>query len=156
MEPDPERQKIEALLREKARTATGQTRALGFEFVSAHPRGAVIRLPWREDLVGNPETRVLHGGVITTLVDSVCGWSLFSALGGEADIATLDLRIDYLHPAEPDRDVFARGEVYKMTRSIAFLRAVAYQDEDEPIANCVATFMVGANTPKLQARGAAQ
>lgn len=154
MEPDPKTLGWDDKLRLMAANSGGQTRAMGFRFIASHPTGAIICLPWRDELVGNPETRVLHGGAITTLVDSVCGYSLFAALGQLADIATLDLRIDYLRPAEPDRDVYARGDVYKMTQSIAFLRAIAYQDETDPIANCVATFMLGANAPKFKARGA--
>ena len=74
------------------------------------------------------------------------------ALGLALESATLDLRIDYLQPAEPDRDVFAGAEVYKVTSSIAFLRATAFQTEGDPIANAVATFMLGANAPKYNAR----
>ena len=130
----------------------GQARALGLSLESATPEGVVLRLPWQETLIGNPATRVLHGGVITTLIDSACGYSLMSKLECLPDIATLDLRIDYLQPAAPDRDVFAGAQVYKLTSSIAFLRATAYQTEGDPIANAVATFMLGANAPKYNAR----
>jgi len=61
---------------------------------------------------------------------------------GMRSFATLDLRIDYMKPARPHEDVFAYAECYKMTRQIAFVRGVAYQDsEDNPVANAAATFM---------------
>lgn len=108
-------------------------------------RGAVaVRLPYHERLVGNPETGVLHGGVITTLVDTVCGIAVYSALPALVPIATLDLRIDYLKPATPGRDLVAEGHCYKVTRNIAFVRGIAHHDDSQdPIANCVSTFMVG-------------
>lgn len=130
----------------------GQSKALGLSLESCTRERTVLRLPWHERLVGDPTTRVLHGGVITTLIDSACGFALMSHLEKLADIATLDLRIDYLQPAVPDQDVLAGAEVYKLTSSIAFLRASAYQTDGDPIANAVATFMLGANAPKYQTK----
>ena len=59
-------------------------------------------------------------------------------------IATLDLRIDYLKPATPGRDVVARAHCYKLTRDIAFVRGVAFHDDEaDPIATSAGTFMLG-------------
>jgi acyl-coenzyme A thioesterase PaaI-like protein len=58
-------------------------------------------------------------------------------------IATLDLRIDYLRPAEPPRDVRARAECYKAGKQVAFVRAIAFHDDDQaPIASAAGTFMI--------------
>ena len=118
--------------------------ALGLELTSVtrEPSVAVIRLPWHPRLVGNPETRAPHGGAITTLIDSCCGASVYLKLRAGIPIATLDLRIDSLKPALPDRDLFARAECYRATRNIAFVRAIAYQDEADPVASAAATFML--------------
>lgn len=134
----------------------GQFRALGLKIEDVSKGRVLARLPWQEELVGDPQQRILHGGCITTLIDSACGYALFSWQEKLPDIATLDLRIDYLKPALPDMDVFAEAEVYRTTKSIAFLRASAYQTEGDPIANAVATFMIGANAAKYAARGIPQ
>ena len=152
MAVDPSSLSWEDKVRMMAETSHGQFRALGLELVDAAKEGVTVRLPWQEHLVGDPAGRVLHGGAVTTLIDSACGYALFTHLQELADIATLDLRIDYLKPAEAEKDVFASGEVYRLTRSIAFIRASAYQDEGDPIANAVATFMLGANAPKYTTR----
>jgi uncharacterized protein (TIGR00369 family) len=124
--------------------AVPHNRALGIEAVEFAPGIAAARLPWRDDLVGNPDTGVLHGGAITALIDACCGASVFQKLRRPQPIATLDLRIDYLKPAVPRLDVIARAECYRVTRNVAFVRGIAYQDhEDRPIASAAGAFMLG-------------
>ncbi|MBI3180799.1 MAG: PaaI family thioesterase [Myxococcales bacterium] len=120
-------------------------RALGLEVVSAtlEPPAVVIRLPWDERWVGNPETGVPHGGVVSTLIDATSGAAVYLRLREPIPIATLDLRIDYLRPASPNAALHARAECYRATHNVAFVRAIAYhQDPSEPVAAAAATFMI--------------
>src|SRR5687768_3110925 len=71
---------------------------------------ATTRLPYRLELVGNPATGALHGGIITALIDATCGISVFLKMQRARRIATIDLRIDYLRPAKAPLDVIARAE----------------------------------------------
>ncbi len=119
-------------------------RALGMELLELDDRRARSRLPWAPHLVGDPETGVVHGGVITSLLDACCGAAVFQALTEPKPIATLDLRIDYMKPATPHTDIHAVARVTKVTRNVAFVRATAYQDtEDDAVATATATFMLG-------------
>jgi uncharacterized protein (TIGR00369 family) len=123
--------------------AVPHNKALGVSIVEIGDGWARYKLPYDQRLVGNPETGVLHGGAITALLDACCGSAVFNALAEPQPIATLDLRIDYLSPAEPGRDVLARADCYKVTRNVAFVRAVAYHDdESRPVAAAAGTFMV--------------
>lgn len=116
---------------------------LGITALSVGEGEAVMRLPYQERLVGNPETGVLHGGVVTTLIDSVCGLAVLAALDVPRRIATIDLRIDYVRPASPGEDVVARAECYKVTSQVAFVRCVAHQGEEEDlVASASGTFMI--------------
>jgi uncharacterized protein (TIGR00369 family) len=127
-------------------------RALGMEIVELQPREAVFRLPYDAKLVGNPDTGVLHGGAITALIDGCSGAAVFTALTTPVPIATLDLRIDYLRPAEAGRAIVAHATCYKLTRNVAFTRAVAYHDDpDDPIAHSVGTFMVSTKSGSVKA-----
>ncbi|MEM9196023.1 MAG: PaaI family thioesterase, partial [Myxococcota bacterium] len=103
---------------------------------------ARARLPYSGELVGDPIRGVLHGGVITTLMDTTAGMAAFMALDGPTPLATLDLRIDYLTKATPEKDVIARAQVTRVTRSIVFVSGAAFHEEDQPIATCAATFML--------------
>jgi uncharacterized protein (TIGR00369 family) len=120
-------------------------RALGLRFTEHGPGEAVMLLPYREDLVGDPSSGVLHGGAITALLDATSGAAVFLAMSEPVPIATLDLRIDYLRPATPGRDVIARATCYRLTGNVAFVRAQAYHqgDEERPIAASAGSFMVG-------------
>ena len=116
---------------------------LGIDLVKITDNGLIMKLPYSKDIVGNPETGVIHGGPITTLMDQTCGMAAVRAIVPDFDIVpTIDLRIDYMRAAEPHREVFALAECYRKTKSVIFTRGIAYQDSPEkPIASCVATFM---------------
>jgi uncharacterized protein (TIGR00369 family) len=128
-------------------TTVPQAAALGFRFVSAGAGKGTIEVPWREDLVGDPDTGVIAGGVVTSLLDHTCGLAITSAaqadIAGPFGTATLDLRIDYMRPAAPRSGVTAQAHCYKVTRSIAFVRAQAWDaDPDDPIATVQAAFVI--------------
>jgi uncharacterized protein (TIGR00369 family) len=119
---------------------------IGIRVVETGPSFAVLRLPYREELIGDPVRKVVFGGAITTLVDHCAGLAVACAMDVMCAIATIDLRIDYLRAAEPGRDLYARAECYQRTRNVAFVRAIAWErDPKDPFASCLATFMLAAN-----------
>ena len=122
--------------------------ALGMQLVGYEDGRALVRVPYAEHLVGDPDTGVIHGGVLTAVLHNASGMAVPRASLSEAQraIATLDLRIDYMRPAKPLEDLMVEAECYQLTRAIAFVRARAYQaSDDRTIASSVATFMLGAN-----------
>lgn len=126
--------------------------AIGLELVEQHQGYATVTVPYNVNLVGDPETGVIHGGVLTTMLDNASGMSVraIDEFDDNSAIATLDLRIDYLHSAKPNMPIFAEAECYKRTKNIAFVRGIAYQsDKNDPVATSVATFMLGtSNQPR--------
>jgi uncharacterized protein (TIGR00369 family) len=124
----------------------------GLRLDRAAPGEAWSRLPYRPVFVGDTGTGVLHGGVVTAMLDESCGMAVQLALDGTRAIATLDLRIDYQKPATPGHDIKAHSFCYRVTRSIAFVRSTAYQEsEDDPVATATACFMIGANRTNMLA-----
>ncbi|MBI3204411.1 MAG: PaaI family thioesterase [Myxococcales bacterium] len=123
--------------------AVPHNRALGLRFVDFADGEATIVLPFADHLVGNPERGVLHGGAVTSLLDATCGAAVFMKLQSPEPIATLDLRIDYLKRGEPRRDLRCKAHCYKVTRHVAFVRGVAYHDdESDPIAAASGSFII--------------
>src|SRR5258707_4606896 len=72
------------------------SRALGIRIVDARRGFASMRLDWREELVGNPETGVLAGGPLTALLDGCCGMSVANLLEEAQAVAQLDPPIHYV------------------------------------------------------------
>jgi uncharacterized protein (TIGR00369 family) len=102
-----------------------------------------LSLDYQDRLIGNPDSGVLHGGAVTVLMDTVSGLAVISALSAPIPMATLDLRIDYLRPATPGQKVLGHAHCFKLTRSVAFTRGFAYQEDmDDPIAHCTGAFML--------------
>lgn len=123
-----------------------QCRRLKLGVLEASEHHVLIELPYNKALIGYPETGVIHGGVITTLMDTASGTavvcSIFHKYKSLELSPTLDLRVDYMKPAEPNKSVYGFAECYKLSSSVAFTRAIAYQDSiDDPIAHAVGSFM---------------
>lgn len=115
---------------------------LGMSISHADRHGLTIRLPYSERVIGNPVSGGVHGGAITTLMDTTCGVSIVCALPEFEICPTLDLRIDYMHPTDQHKDLFGFAECYRVTPDIIFTRGFAYQDSpQEPIAHVVGTYM---------------
>lgn len=123
-------------------------RTLGFHVTRVEKGHTWARQPFSDDLVGDPESGVIHGGVITTLLDNLSGLACTSAMEEFRFVATLDLRIDYMRPAESRRDILAEAECYHLTRSVAFCRAWAYHEtRDKVIATAQGAFAINQVRP---------
>lgn len=118
------------------------SRELGLRLQAVQPDWCVMRAPYDPRTLGNPETGVVHGGVITALLDSCYGLAIFVRMAKLRPMATLDLRIDYLKPAMPERDILGGAVCYKLGHELAFVRGAAYHDSpDDPVATSSAIFM---------------
>lgn len=132
---DPER-----FVRTMARL--GHNAAMGLGYHAHGPDWVELTLPWREDLVGDPTSGVLASGPIFTLMDMATSMATWLKSAQFRPQATLDMRVDYLRPATPGKTVVGRGECYRLTRRIAFVRGEAHDgDVDDPIAHVAGTFM---------------
>jgi uncharacterized protein (TIGR00369 family) len=122
---------------------TAYIAGIGAEVLLCHDGRSKMRLAYGPHLVGNPDTGVVHGGVITGLLDHACGMAVGTALREVKPYATLDLRIDYMKAAEPSVDIFVEGEILKVAHEIVFARGIAHQGSTaNPIAIATGTFMI--------------
>ena len=117
------------------------SRALGMVLDEVEPGRAVVSMPYSEDLVGDPQTGVISGGVVSALMDTCGGVAVLSHPRSDGPTATIDLRIDYMRPAKPGDRLTAEAICYLVTRSVAFVRATAWDaDRDRPVAAVTGAF----------------
>lgn len=103
---------------------------------------AEMALDWREELVGDEDAGLIASGAIFSLMDTVAGMALFGTMQPIEPIATLDLRVDYVRPANRGATIYGRVDVVKITRRVAFIRGIAHDgDPERPVANVTGTFM---------------
>jgi uncharacterized protein (TIGR00369 family) len=94
-----------------------------------------VELPFRQEHVGNPEIPALHGGAISSTLDTTGGLAVWSQARPHDRVSTIDLRVDYLRPGR-DQPMIAEARVVRLGNrvGVAELRAFHPDVSDKPIA----------------------
>ncbi len=101
---------------------------LGLEGEAIEPGHASILLPVRAAFVGDPRRPALHGGVISSLIDTAGGAAAWSAIGPGEAVSTIDLRVDYLEPARVAGPLRAEATLLRKGNRVCHVRVSVTQD----------------------------
>jgi uncharacterized protein (TIGR00369 family) len=104
-------------------------RFLGLKGESLENGRAVLVLPVRPEFVGDPRRPALHGGVLSTLIDTAGGLAAWSVLPPGETVSTVDLRVDYLEPAGLGEPLRAEAELVRKGSRVCHVRIAVNQGE---------------------------
>ncbi|GHC70632.1 thioesterase superfamily protein [Limoniibacter endophyticus] len=95
-----------------------------------------IELPFSEDLT--QQHGFIHAGIISTGLDSACGYAAYTMMPPEAAVLTVEFKINLLVPAKGERFLF-RGSVTKPGRTILVADGQAFSYSEDGEARLIAT-----------------
>ncbi|NQW24302.1 MAG: PaaI family thioesterase [SAR202 cluster bacterium] len=108
-----------------------------------------IEMPYRADLA--QQHGFIHGGIVTAIVDSACGYAAFSLCAPDTAILTLEYKVNFVAPAKGER-LLARGEVVRPGATVSVCKGdvLAYENGQETlVATILTTMMIMPNRPDL-------
>jgi uncharacterized protein (TIGR00369 family) len=143
---------MEQKLRRLFEESVAFNRVLGLKIESLDPAAPKLRFDMRPELIGNPSRQILHGGVISAVLDVAAGFAIHLAVaqqkgdqpadGRFPSIGTIDLRVDYLRPGR-GKYFIATGRVVRLGNRVAVAHMEMANDSGELIATGGAAYMVG-------------
>ena len=141
----------EAKLRQVFETGVPFNKVVGMKVESVDPDAPKLRFDMRPELIGNARKQILHGGVISAVLDVAAGFAIHLAVsrqraeepteGHFPTIGTIDLRVDYLRPGR-GRYFIATGRVVRLGNRVAVAHMEMVNDAGELIATGGAAYMV--------------
>ncbi len=141
---------IRAVLKRVMEVHIAFNKHLGLKVESFDPAAPKLRFEMRPELVGNPMRQILHGGVISAVLDVAGGFAIMLSLASDTEVTaakfpnmgTIDLRVDYLRPGRGKYFVATARIVRKGSR-IAVTHMELHNDQGELIATGGAAYVVG-------------
>ena len=128
--------------------AQGAMKTLGATVEHVAPGAVTLAMPFRDDLT--QQHGFIHAGIITTVLDSACGFAAFTLMEEGAEVLTAEFKSSFLAPARGNRFRF-EGRVLKAGRTLTFTegRAVAIAEDGQEtlISTMTATMMSVRNRP---------
>jgi len=128
---------------------------LGIKIDSISTEGAVVRIDMRDELIGNFEKNIMHGGVMSSILDFTGGViaqihvlnemkdvSLEKLVKRLSSMGTIDMRIDYIRPGKGSY-FLATGHILRLGNKVAVTRTELVNDEGVLIAVGTSTYIVG-------------
>jgi uncharacterized protein (TIGR00369 family) len=99
---------------------------LGIDVEEAKHGWVRLTLPYRAEYIGDASRPALHGGVISTLIDTCGGFAVWTTMSMEDRVSTIDLRVDYLSPGAPEK-LIADGTVVRVGNRVGVVDVRVFQ-----------------------------
>lgn len=109
---------------------------IGAELTLVRPGTVEIEMAYAERLT--QQHGFLHAGIVSTALDSACGYAGFTVMPADAAVLTIEFKVNLLAPGRGDRFLF-RGSVTKPGRTIIVSDGQAYAFAASGEAKLIAT-----------------
>jgi uncharacterized protein (TIGR00369 family) len=122
---------------------------IGARLIRVEPGEVEVELPFREELT--QQHGFLHAGIVTTLVDSACGYAALSLMDRESAVLSVEYKVNLLAPAVGQR-MRAVGRVIKPGRTLLVCsgEVIAIAGDTETVVTLMqATMMAVRGRPEL-------
>ena len=129
-------------------------RTLGIEISRLEPGAIELVMPF--DAGYTQQDGLMHAGIITTALDSACGYAAFSLMPADASVLTVEFKTNLLAPAAGGRFV-VRAHVVKPGRTLTVCDARAFSQSqgagERLVASMTATLIALYPRPEPPASG---
>lgn len=115
-------------------------RFLGLTVEDAREGFLALGLDWREDLVSNPYTQSVHGGVLASIIDLGGFYSILTAKAQA--VATVDLNVDYLRPFTTGR-LRSESQVVRLGSKVSMAETKIMNGEGKLLASGRGAYLMG-------------
>lgn len=105
------------------------------------PGKVSIHFPYKADFT--QQNGYVHAGIVATVLDSACGYAAYTLMPANADVLTVEFKVNLLRPARGDRFT-ATASVVKAGRTLTVAEAALHSPEygdHKPVATMTATIM---------------
>lgn len=137
---DPKDPNFEARVRTSFARQTAMA-TLGIEMSGVTPGEVELKMPYAAAYT--QQHGFIHAGIITTALDSACGYAAFSLMPDDAAVLTIEFKTNLIAPARGDYFLF-RAQVVKPGRTITVCDAQAFAVEgggEKLVATMTGTLM---------------
>lgn len=107
-------------------------RWLGLKVTAVSDGTLSVSMPWKEDLISNPNPPTMHGGIHASVIDLLGLYAILTT--GNVCMATVDLRVDYHRPAGPS-DIRAEASVIKLGSKISTAETKIFGPTDKLLSS---------------------
>lgn len=119
-------------------------RWLGLRVTALGPDSITLEAESRPEWTNAQNAGVIHGGILSALLDTAACFSLTGTIGGPAP--TVELHTQYLRPATPGK-LIVTGQLVKPGHGVAFAQAEVRTEGGKTAAIARGTFAASAATP---------
>jgi uncharacterized protein (TIGR00369 family) len=116
-------------------------KTIGAKLVKVLPGEVHIEFSFMESLT--QQHGYIHAGVITSVVDSACGYAAFTLMSTESEVLTIEYKVNFMSPAKGDR-FKGIGRVLKPGRNITVCSGdvIAFDNGKEKIIATMLATMI--------------